>query len=42
MRKAHADSPGVTFPPPFIFLGFLVLGAVAIFSKALTYLSAMK
>jgi protein-S-isoprenylcysteine O-methyltransferase Ste14 len=28
MRKAHADSPGVTFPPPFIFIGFLVVGLV--------------
>jgi protein-S-isoprenylcysteine O-methyltransferase Ste14 len=29
MRKAAADSPGVTFPPPFIYIGFLVIGVVA-------------
>jgi protein-S-isoprenylcysteine O-methyltransferase Ste14 len=28
IRKTAADSPGVTFPPPFIFLGFLAAGAV--------------
>ena len=26
MRKAHPDSPGVTFPPPFVYMGFLLLG----------------
>lgn len=26
MRTAHEDSPGVSFPPPFVYLGFLLLG----------------
>jgi protein-S-isoprenylcysteine O-methyltransferase Ste14 len=29
LRTAAADSPGVTFPPPFIYIGFLLLGIVA-------------
>jgi protein-S-isoprenylcysteine O-methyltransferase Ste14 len=29
LRTAADDSPGVTFPPPFIYIGFLVLGIVA-------------
>jgi protein-S-isoprenylcysteine O-methyltransferase Ste14 len=28
LRTADADSPGITFPPPFIYLGFLLAGAV--------------
>jgi protein-S-isoprenylcysteine O-methyltransferase Ste14 len=28
LRKADADSPGITFPPPLIYGGFLVAGAV--------------
>ena len=28
LRKADADSPGITFPPPFVYLGFLLAGIV--------------
>ena len=27
LRKADVDSPGITFPPPFVYLGFLLAGA---------------
>ncbi|HEX7007672.1 MAG TPA: isoprenylcysteine carboxylmethyltransferase family protein [Alphaproteobacteria bacterium] len=26
MRKARANGPGVTFPPPLVYLGFLAIG----------------
>jgi protein-S-isoprenylcysteine O-methyltransferase Ste14 len=28
LRKAAADSPGVVFPPPFVYIGFILAGAV--------------
>jgi protein-S-isoprenylcysteine O-methyltransferase Ste14 len=29
LRTAAPDSPGVTFPPPFVYIGFILLGVVA-------------